>query len=212
MPYEDVEKMGHETSVSWTSIFWDSSPSTSSFSTSSLTSYTSSSGSQSLCSQQAYRTPKTRIRRDHLKHLDERFHRSNSASTLWADSSISTPKHTELIRWVALSMWQTINSRTSSAPSSSSEIPEILDERRHPLAYEPPEPVHEGIIERFVTTVYDAGKMSAESLLMSVAYLDRVQALSSTTLLTEHTWRRLTLSCMILGSKVIGSYRGGRRT
>jgi len=59
----------------------------------------------------------------------------------------------------------------------------------------------EGAVHSFLMTVFHTENLSAESAIMTIAYIDRFLTLTG---ITFHpcNWRRITLSCIIVASKV----------
>jgi len=53
----------------------------------------------------------------------------------------------------------------------------------------------------FLTAVFHSEKLSAETAIMTIAYIDRFLTLTGTTFHASN-WRRITLSCIIVASKV----------
>jgi len=136
-----------------------------------------------------------------LSHLKP--HKSNSTSTLYIDSTISSPKTPELVRCIA----EYYQKRILSADKSNVDLRitfEVFDESKHPLTSKkvdtnnvPPVP----IVEKYIRDVYKVGQLAPESLIMTVAYLDRISE-NSGFILSSFNWRRIILANMILASKV----------
>jgi len=132
-----------------------------------------------------------------------RVHKSNSTSSLFIDSTISSPKTPELVRCIA----EYYQKRILTADKANYEARgtfEIFDEAKHPLTSKkvdtnnvPPVP----LVEKYIRDVYKVGQLAPESLIMAVAYLDRICE-NVGFQLYAFNWRRIILANMILASKV----------
>lgn len=56
-------------------------------------------------------------------------------------------------------------------------------------------------VYEFLSAIFNAEQLSAECGVMAMAYVDRLQALTGVSIITS-TWRRISLGCLILASKV----------
>jgi len=132
-----------------------------------------------------------------------RVHKSNSTSTLYIDSTISSPKTPELLKCIAESFHKSILP-TEKATLEDRKTFDIFDETKHPLTPKkvdtinvPPLPV----VEKYVKDIYKIGQLAPESLIMSVAYIERMTETSDFKLFA-YNWRRSILASLILASKV----------
>jgi len=130
-------------------------------------------------------------------------HKSNSTSSLFIDSTISSPKTPELLRCLAEYFTALIQSGESVNKESMVKY-EIFDERKYPLTSRktdtvniPPLP----LVEKYCKDIYKVGQLASEALIMSVAYLQRIME-NSTFKVYTFNWRRIILASLILASKV----------
>jgi len=134
----------------------------------------------------------------HLKPL-----KFNSTSSLYIDSTISKPKNTELMHCIADYFWRQIKPEDNTAPESKKRY-EIFDETKFPLTsrvMDPHMPTDDNI-QQFIKNIFKIGQLAHESLIMAVAYLNRIRESHPDFVLTVANWRRMILSCLILASKV----------
>jgi len=128
----------------------------------------------------------------------------NSTSTLFLDSTISKPKNNELIRVISEQFKQILDENSPLQFSDSwREKYAIFDETIHPLSnatYTGKLPNQEAI-EKHVKNIFKIGQLAHESLIMALAYLDRIQN-NTDFKMNVLNWKRTTLSCLILASKV----------
>jgi len=131
----------------------------------------------------------------------------NSTSSLFIDSTISSPRNLELLRSIAEELRSLIEDPISS-PQSEEERKqfEIFDELKHPITNSHldfkkiPDVI---VVEDFLKKVFKIGQLAAESLIMSVAYLYRIrESCNGMPRLFPYNYRRFILSCLILASKV----------
>jgi len=80
---------------------------------------------------------------------------------------------------------------------------QIWDERKHPLSknvdFENTPTVGETL--EFLLAVFHSENFSAETAIMTIAYIDRFLTLSGSTFHASN-WRRITLACIVVASKV----------
>jgi len=131
-------------------------------------------------------------------------HKSNSTSSLFIDSTISSPKTPELLRCIAEYFCSLIQPGDSVANKEAMAKFEIFDERKYPLTSRktdtvniPPLP----LVEKYCKDIYKVGQLASEALIMSVAYLQRIMENSAFKVYTFN-WRRIILASLILASKV----------
>jgi len=125
----------------------------------------------------------------------------NSTSSLYIDSTISKPKNAELMHCMGVYIVKLIEESLQKGPT---KIFDIYEESKHPLTSKVVDvktlPTNESV-EKLIKNIFKIGQLAPESLIMGVAYLNRIMA-SSALVLTPGNWRRVILSCLILASKV----------
>eukprot|EP01117_Protostelium_nocturnum_P013790 TRINITY_DN518_c0_g1_i1.p1 TRINITY_DN518_c0_g1~~TRINITY_DN518_c0_g1_i1.p1 ORF type:complete len:287 (-),score=92.69 TRINITY_DN518_c0_g1_i1:37-897(-) len=128
----------------------------------------------------------------------------NSTSTLFLDSTISKPKNNELMRTISEYFHQILDDNEDSTYDSAwRDKYAIFDETKHPLsnaAYTGQIPTAE-TLEKHIKNIFKIGQLAHESLIMAVAYLDRMTS-NTDFKMNAFNWKRTTLSCLILASKV----------
>lgn len=132
-----------------------------------------------------------------------RPHKSSSTSTLFLDSTISSPKNAELMTCVGEYIHSQIRP-ISEITEKQQKVFEIFDEIAHPLTKMKPQrdvipPL--SAVERLVKDIFKVGQLAPESLIMGVAYINRIKNTSGFTFF-PHYWRRMLLAALILASKV----------
>jgi len=126
----------------------------------------------------------------------------SSTSSLFLDSTISKPRNAELVRCMA-EYFHNLIGPTSSATSDQRKNYEVFDETIHPLVTKIIDnniPDME-IIEKFIKNIFKIGQLAPESLVMGVAYTDRI-AVSGGFKFYPFNWKRMILAALILASKV----------
>jgi hypothetical protein len=132
-----------------------------------------------------------------------RVHKSNSTSSLFIDSTISSPKTPELLRCFAEFYFKLIQS-PDKANNEEVQTFEIFDERRHPLTSRKVDLVNIPlllIVEKYIKDIYKVGQLAPEALIMGIGYLKRIMETAHLKIYTFN-WRRVILACLILASKV----------
>jgi len=130
----------------------------------------------------------------------------NSTSSLYIDSTISKPKNAELMHCIAVYFSKQIKESKEATKQDKQhrEIYAIFDETVHPLTSKNANvadlPSAE-IVEKLVKSIFKIGQLAPESLIMAVAYLERIGKASNYSLF-PYNWKRTILSCLILASKV----------
>jgi len=135
--------------------------------------------------------------------LHLRPHKSNSTSTLFIDSTISSPKTPELVRCIAEYFTKRISPSDKTSPEERASQ-EIFDESKYPLTSRKVDVSNSpplAMVEKYIRDVYKVGQLAPESLIMAVAYIDRIEETSKLKLF-GYNWRRCILANMILASKV----------
>lgn len=137
-----------------------------------------------------------------LGHLKS-YHRtkSNSTSTLYVNSTVSTPDVDELLRCTANKIHVVVIRGQASVEKTYFDI---FDERTHPISneyidYDKVPEVME--IYSFIETIFTAERLSHECAIMMLAYIERIVELTGVTV-DSTNWRRVLLSTLILASKV----------
>lgn len=79
----------------------------------------------------------------------------------------------------------------------------VFSEEKYPLTEDVDlsSPPSQEIVYDFLSSIFAAEQLSAECGVMAMAYVDRLQALTGISIVTS-TWRRISLGCLILASKV----------
>jgi hypothetical protein len=129
--------------------------------------------------------------------------KSNSTSSVFVSSTINSPDIDELCRTMSLALFYLIQKHYSESHQPDHKF-EIFDETRHPLTkakINPKELPSVLMIYKFVNAIFTAEKLAAECLIMCLAYVERLIALSGL-VLTPYNWRRVVLGALILASKV----------
>jgi len=130
----------------------------------------------------------------------------NSTSSLYIDSTISKPKNVELMHCMAVYLSRCIKDYTDASPSDHQqrEVYAIFDESLHPIttknANTKDVPSVE-TVEKYIKAIFKVGQLAAESLIMAVAYLERIERVNNYHLF-PYNWRRIVLAALILASKV----------
>lgn len=129
----------------------------------------------------------------------------SSTSTLFIDSSISKPKNAELIHCMAQFWHGHISTADKATPELRKEF-EIFDEQKHPLTSKFADVTNvpsAETIEKYIRGIFKIGQLAPETLIMAVAYFDRiVENTKQKFALFPFNWRRVILECLILASKV----------
>jgi len=127
----------------------------------------------------------------------------NSTSSLYIDSTITKPKNAELIHCVSLYFAEKMRPESEQTDKHRALF-EIFDESKYPLVAHQTDTTNIpdlDVIERHVKGVFKIGQLAHESLIMAVAYLNRIRE-NCDFVLFPSNWKRMTLSCLILASKV----------
>lgn len=128
----------------------------------------------------------------------------NSTSSLYIDSTITKPKQTELMHCMAMHLVKLIETSHKNNQTTNTHLLEIFDESKHPLTSKVvdtktvPSPE---TVEKLIKNIFKIGQLAPETLVMGVAYMQRIMG-SSLLKLNAGNWKRVLLSCLILASKV----------
>jgi len=130
----------------------------------------------------------------------------NSTSSLYIDSTISKPKNAELMHCMAVFLSNNILdiSQATKEDRQHKDVYSIFDESLHPLTSKNANTMDkpsEETVEKFVKALFKVGQLAPESLIMAVAYMERIEK-NSRFHLFPYNWRRTLLSALILASKV----------
>jgi hypothetical protein len=139
----------------------------------------------------------------HLRGDKMRPQKFNSTSSLYIDSTITKPKNAELIHCIALYLEEQMKPQSEETDKQRSLF-EIFDEAKYPLTASQTDTTNipdEDTMEKHVKNVFKIGQLAHESLVMAVAYLKRIREHCEFVLYPSN-WKRMTLSCLILASKV----------
>lgn len=134
------------------------------------------------------------------------LNRSSSTATVRLDdSTITRPDPKTTVRALSHAVYLQIRNRVRHRCSSF--MPEIFDERIHPLQNEPipsdygtHDPDHR-VVYRFIRTLFQMAQLSPECAIVTMVYLERLLT-NAETELTPATWKRVVLCAILLASKV----------
>jgi len=135
----------------------------------------------------------------HLQTLQFRREKSNSTSSLYVNSTISSPNLDQVLWCMATAIWY----HTTAGQAATPVLFEIFDECQYPIVKGPVDvgaPTQKDIY-RFVFSIFKAEKLPAECAILCLAYIERLIANTKITLHGTN-WRRVTLGALILASKV----------
>jgi len=127
--------------------------------------------------------------------------KSNSTSSIFIKDTILLPNIDELTRCLAVEIHKILmEAKGDPAPG---KYLEIFSEEKHPLTRSTnfhAMPSEESI-NHLVNTVFKVGRLSPEAGIMCMIYIKRLLKKSSLKMVPEN-WRRVTMSCLMLASKV----------
>lgn len=130
----------------------------------------------------------------------------NSTSSLYIDSTISKPKNAELMHCIAIFLVNNIHDMKENGKIDKQlrDVYSTFDESVHPLTSKNVNitdvPSVE-VVEKLVKAIFKIGQLAPESLIMAVAYLERIKKTANYRLF-PYNWKRTILSSLILASKV----------
>jgi hypothetical protein len=130
----------------------------------------------------------------------------NSTSSLYIDSTISKPKNAELMHCIAVYLVKQINPSSLQTKQDKTHQANwnIFDESVYPLTSKninTTEIPSVEAVEKLIKSIFKIGQLAPESLIMAVAYLERINK-SAGYRLFPYNWKRALLSALILASKV----------
>jgi hypothetical protein len=143
------------------------------------------------------------------KHMQEakqesrpQRHKFNSTSSLYIKDTIVSPDVSQILHCMAIALYYHILNGQKTGQKNNDH--EIFDEDKHPLSKTPVNttkiPEVEQIYE-YISLIFKAERLGAECAILCLAYIERIISLTGLTL-TPANWRRVTLSALILASKV----------
>ncbi|EGC30051.1 hypothetical protein DICPUDRAFT_158283 [Dictyostelium purpureum] len=146
-----------------------------------------------------FKTPITSIPQ-HMRMEGFQRVKHNSTSSLYIKSTLSTPDNDEILRCMANALLYHIE-RGAQLPQKTVEI---FSEEKYPITKNKADlrtnPTVDTIY-RFIRDIFKAEKLDPECAIMCLAYIERIITFTGITL-SALSWRRITLSALILASKV----------
>jgi len=129
--------------------------------------------------------------------------KSNSTSTLFVDYTIGNPVLSEIVHCLSKALYYNIKQSESKGSPPPGQISTVFSEEQFPLNddfnLEVSPTAHK--IGYFLSLIFNGEKLSAESAVMALAYIDRLLSLTNLHLHASN-WRRVTLGAIIVASKV----------
>jgi len=130
----------------------------------------------------------------------------NSTSSLYIDSTISKPKNAELMHCIAVYFVKILHEakEATKLDKQHRDIYSVFDESTHPLTSKNVNTLDfpsVETVEKLIKAIFKIGQLAPESLIMAVAYLERIGKVCNYRLF-PHNWKRTLLSTLILASKV----------
>jgi len=129
-------------------------------------------------------------------------YQSNSTSSLYIKDTLGSPDIDALVRCISVALEYHI--QNGHVESNNKNKYDIFDEKKHPLTREPQDTANPPIandIYNFLIVIFKAERLGAECGILCLAYIERMIALASL-LMNASNWRRVSLSALILASKV----------
>ncbi|OON18172.1 cyclin domain protein, partial [Opisthorchis viverrini] len=129
----------------------------------------------------------------------------SSSTVRLDDSTVTRPDPKSTVRALSHAVYLQIKNRDRRCPSSY--MPEIFDERLHPVQNEPVPPDYgshdpdQKNVYRFIRNLFQMAQLSPECAIVTMVYLERLLT-SAETELTPATWKRAVLCAILLASKV----------
>eukprot|EP01098_Paradermamoeba_levis_P001162 TRINITY_DN1130_c0_g1_i3.p1 TRINITY_DN1130_c0_g1~~TRINITY_DN1130_c0_g1_i3.p1 ORF type:complete len:273 (-),score=55.91 TRINITY_DN1130_c0_g1_i3:191-1009(-) len=136
-----------------------------------------------------------------IKELRQQRLKSNSTSTLYVKNTISNPDDEEIVRCMSVALYYHI---LKGHENSNPFFLDVFSEKLYPLTNgyidfdKPPEAES---VYKFVSTIFHAEKLALECVILCLSYVEKVAEATGLTLHASN-WRRVTLSSIILASKV----------
>eukprot|EP01101_Sappina_pedata_P009067 TRINITY_DN5170_c0_g1_i1.p1 TRINITY_DN5170_c0_g1~~TRINITY_DN5170_c0_g1_i1.p1 ORF type:complete len:310 (-),score=107.07 TRINITY_DN5170_c0_g1_i1:76-966(-) len=129
-------------------------------------------------------------------------HQSNSTSSLYIKDTLGAPDIDALVRCISVALEYHI--AEGHEQSENTNKYEIFDERRHPIMRDPTDTMNPPVaneIYEFLIVIFKAERLGAECGILCLAYIERMISVAHL-LVNASNWRRVTLSALILASKV----------
>eukprot|EP00049_Salpingoeca_infusionum_P010845 m.186926 g.186926 ORF g.186926 m.186926 type:complete len:353 (-) comp14767_c1_seq2:248-1306(-) len=128
----------------------------------------------------------------------------NSTSTLFVDSTVSTPDMEYTIKCVARALHYSINEGHGTEPKNL--FSDHFDERLHPLTEgriksDFSRPPSAKSITSFISKLFRAAALTAECAIIALVYVNRLVAYTHLTLHASN-WKRVVLGAILMASKV----------
>jgi len=125
----------------------------------------------------------------------------SSTSSLYLDSTITKPKNAELVLCMADYFSKILKPADEATPEQKKAF-DVFDETLHPIItkhvdLKPPTPE---MIEKYIKSIFKVGQLAPESLIMCVAYIERISR-NFGFVVYPFNWRRIILATLMLASK-----------
>jgi len=129
--------------------------------------------------------------------------KSNSTSSLYVDYTIGNPILSEIVHCLAKALYYNIKESESKGIPPPGPFSMVFSEEKFPLNddFNLEHSPSANKIGYFLSLIFNGEKLSAESAVMSLAYIDRLLSLTNLHLHASN-WRRVTLGAIIVSSKV----------
>jgi len=128
--------------------------------------------------------------------------KSNSTSTLFVDYTIGNPVLSEIVHCLSKALYYNIK-QSESKGTPTGMVSTVFSEENQPLNDDvnlDVSPTTNKIVY-FLSLIFNGEKLSAESAVMALAYIDRLLSLTNLHLHASN-WRKVTLGSIIVASKV----------
>jgi len=141
----------------------------------------------------------------HMRKEAASTHKSNSTSSLYVDSTITSPDIDQVLYCMSTAVYYHIRAG-HEAPQL--KLIDIFSEEIYPIYLKDQREPNDTravprlrIIFKFIDTIFKVQKLPSECAILALAYTERLIGLSGITLHASN-WRRVILSTIILASKV----------
>jgi len=126
----------------------------------------------------------------------------SSTSSLYIDSTITKPKNAELVLCMAEYFTKNLKPADQATPEQKKAF-DVFDETLHPIITKNVDlkPPTVEVIEKYIKSIFKVGQLAPESLIMGVAYIERI-TLNFGFVIYPFNWRRIILATLMLASKV----------
>jgi len=138
-----------------------------------------------------------------FKREEYKKKKSNSTSSLFVDFTIGNPVVSEIVECLARALYYNIKQSKHKGSPTHGPITMVFSEESFPINddYNLEVSPSYNKIKYFLTQIFNTEKLSAETAVMALAYIDRLLSLTNLHLHASN-WRRITLGAIILASKV----------